>query len=392
MGTDTTPPTAAATPPPTATQQKPNSKEMIVASFPADLGTSSNPVPYMLIKIFETKTGTISEDQLAKNDPAKSLRTGSERAWGGLTTLTGGSDTLTGAAVAVATGFNPIAGAAVGLFSGTIASATNTTLNNVFDTNNRDYVGEAKLQIQNFALKRNQDMLSSMFALFMPEGMSASYDQDFEGISVTQALGTLGFLAQAAGSRAPGQQASKTDASNPFVAEGVAGIGSKLIGSDVSKLMTFATTGTVVNPQIELLYTSPVLRKFTFDFRLVPRSRKETEILFGKGAPITNLIDLGLINLLKYYSAPTIVENSGGRYYIPPAQFELEFWYNDPNNSVTVNKNLFRTKRCVLESVNLDYGPSGFAMHYDGAPVEVRMQLTFQETVMLDREAIKGGY
>jgi hypothetical protein len=317
---------------------------IIVASYPPDLGSSNSPVPYMLIQIYETQVGTPT----AKDATSDSIRTGIERAYNGYDTITGGSTTLQGIGIGAALNGlgGAIAGGAVGLFSGTSLGIANNALNAVFNTQNIDYVSQAKSQIKNFSLKRNDLMLSSQLALFMPESMSASYDQDFEGVSVTQALGTLGFLAQAAGSRGVGQNPSKTNVSNPYLMEGFSGLGSKLIGSDISKLMTFATTGTVVNPQIELLYTSPVLRKFTFDFRFVPRNKKESEILFGKEtANRSNLIDLGLINLLKYFSAPRIVENAGGRYYIPPAQFMLEFWYNDPSNSVKINKNLFKTKR-----------------------------------------------
>lgn len=369
----------------------------IVKCFPPSLETSTDPTPYMLIKIFETKTGTVVSD-----DPtSKSIRTGAERAYKAYDIATGGSTTLQGVAVGATVGGlgGAVAGAAVGMFANLTKDVTNTTLDNIFNTVNVDYVGQAKEQIKNFSLKRNQDMQAAMLALFMPEGMSASYDQDYEGISVTQSLGMLGFLAQAAGSRAPGSDASpsKTQSYNPFIAEAAGAAGSKLIGGDITKLTQFATTGTVVNPQIELLYTSPTLRKFTFDFRFVPRNKTEADILFGKQQPSDNteqinIPDLGLINMLKYFSAPRIVDNTGGRYFVPPAQFMLEFWYNDPTSQKRINKNLFKTKRCVLESINLDYGPNGFATHYDGVPVEVRMQLTFQETVMLDRDAIKAGY
>lgn len=379
--------------------EKEGVKSIIVSSFPDDLGTSKNPIPYMLIKIFETQEGTL---ETPSDDPtSSSIRQGFSRVANLVETAAGGSETVAGGIVGGVVGGvrGAVAGAAVGLFSNFAMGVANNTLNNVFNTVGVDYVSAAKNSIKSFSLKRNQEMLSSTLALYMPDGMTASYDQDYEGISVTQALGTLGFLAQAAGSAKAGAPATKVDASNPFVAEGTSAVASKLLGSDISKLMTFATTGRVVNPQIELLYTSPTLRKFTFDFRLVPKNKREAEILFGKinktgneqDNPRINLVDLGIINLLKYYSAPRIVDNAGGRYFIPPAQFMIEFWYNDAGNP-KVNSNLFRTKRCVLESVNVDYSPNGYVTHYDGAPVEVRMQLSFQETVMLDREAIKAGY
>jgi hypothetical protein len=232
-----------------------------------------------------------------------------------------------------------------------------------------------------------------MIALMIPEGMVATYDQDWEGISVTQALGAVGFLAQAAGA-ATSSKTGRVDGLNPYLAEGAAMVAGKFMGEQAAKIGVFATTGTVVNPQIELLYNSPTLRKFTLDFRLIPRNADEAKILFGSFTRTPNQNqevkpeNMGIINLLKYYSAPKIVENTGGRYFIPPAQFQLEFY----RGAKEFNSNLFKTKNCVLESINLDFGPNGFATHRDGVPVEVRMQLTFQETVMLDRTAILQGY
>jgi hypothetical protein len=125
-----------------------------------------------------------------------------------------------------------------------------------------------------------------------------------------------------------------------------------------------------------MLYTSPVLRRFVFDFRMVPRNRKEADDIKA------------IIYFLKLFSAPTVPDNSTGRYFIPPAQFEIEFY--DGNNNL--NANLFKTKKCVLSSINIDFAPNGYATFDDGMPVETRMQLTFQETAIIDRTAVGEGY
>jgi hypothetical protein len=57
-----------------------------------------------------------------------------------------------------------------------------------------------------------------------------------------------------------------------------------------------------------------------------------------------------------------------------------------------MNDFLFKTKKCVLSGINVDYSPNGFATFKDGAPVETRLQLTFQETVIIDRAAVAGGF
>jgi hypothetical protein len=365
---------------------------IIITSFPPRLGVSKD-MPYMLIKIFETQTGDNIQSQ---DQTSMSLRGGGARVYNVFDKIAS-SDTTKGAAVGFALGGtlgSAAVGGAAGFFADAIGTEINTLLSSTFNAEGtQDYVSQAKNMIKNFSLKRNQEMLTGMIALMIPEGMTATYDQEYEGISITQALGAAGFLAQAAGS-AGTSSTGKVNGVNPYLAEGASMLAGKVMGEQVAKIGTFATSGMVVNPQIELLYTSPTLRKFTLDFRLVPRNENEARILFGRFDRQPNSTqevktkDLGILNLLKYYSAPKIVENTGGRYFIPPAQFQLEFY----RGAQDFNGNLFKTKNCVLESVNLDFGPNGFATHRDGVPVEVRMQLTFQETVMLDRTAILQGY
>lgn len=368
----------------------------IIRSFPADLERSN--LPYVAIKIFETKTGTYQSEDLKD----QTIRAGIGRAGELVNAVKTRFDSVNGGVLGALIGGSSgaILGFGAGLFSQQLINGANDSLDALFGTKGENYVSQAKDQIKNFSLKRNESQLAGMLALFMPEGMIATYDQEYEGISVTQALGAIGFVAQAMGASKT-SQTGRVDGTNPYLAEASAMAAGKLAGDQIAKIGVFAQTGFVVNPQIELLYTSPTLRKFTLDFRLVPRSKPEAEILFGKidrgpkGNAVSgkqNLPDFGIITMLKYFSSPKIVENTGGRYFIPPAQFQLEFYRQDPSSGPRVNQNLFRTKNCVLESINLDYGPNGFATYRDGVPVEVRMQLTFQETVMLDRTAILQGY
>ena len=91
--------------------------------------------------------------------------------------------------------------------------------------------------------------------------------------------------------------------------------------------------------------------------------------------------------MFKYYSAPEIPKGSSGRYFIPPARFEIEFHHRGE-----LNTNLFKTKQCVLENVTVDYAPNGYATHYDGNPVETRLSLIFTETTIIDKNAVEEGY
>ena len=129
-------------------------------------------------------------------------------------------------------------------------------------------------------------------------------------------------------------------------------------------------TGYAVNPQIEVLYVSPKLRAFQFDFTFAPKSSKEAK----------NVIDI--IGSLKFHSAPEILGGYSGRYFVPPATFDIGF----------SNKNLGRISSCALDRLNVDYAPNGYITFKDGMPVYIRLQLSFKELEFITKEKVKEGY
>jgi hypothetical protein len=175
------------------------------------------------------------------------------------------------------------------------------------------------------------------------------------------------------------QKAGGSSQVDPFIYEAAGNLATKLPGvsDDASKLIQFGLNGTTVNPQLELLYNSPALRSFVFEFRMVPRSADESAAIRD------------VVRVFKYFSAPTIPDNSTGRYFIPPSQFEIEFY----NQSQLTNDFLFKTKKCVLKNVSVDYMPGGvYSTHADGSPMEVKLSLEFQETIILTSADVWSGY
>lgn len=342
--------------------------ELGILKFPQSLEDDKS--PYVLFKIFEVVQGKAPANDLT----TASLRTGGARVAEAATALANeitGLETAAGAAIGT-----QIGGIAGGIAAGALVATDNAGkfINKTGEVllGEADLVTRAKDLVQGFSLKRNIEQLRLAIALFMPDGINTSYDNEYEALSVTATLGALGFGAQALASKG-----GSVDETNAFIAEAASSIAGRIVGNDdLSRLGIFGTTGRVINPQLEMLYTSPVLRRFTFDFRLIPRNEAESGLI------------LGIINNLKYYAAPSIPDNSTGRYFIPPAQFEIEFY--DGNNNQ--NGFLFKTKKCALSGINVDYSPNGFATFRNGAPVETRLQLTFQETVIIDRTAVSEGY
>jgi hypothetical protein len=146
-----------------------------------------------------------------------------------------------------------------------------------------------------------------------------------------------------------------------------------------------AGTGTVLNPQLEMIYTSPSFREFRFDFMLYPRSSKEA------------LEVQRILNRLRFHQAPEIFKEGigalGGFFMVPPSEFDIEFYYNG-----RINPNIPRISTCVLTSIDTDYAPNGWsayevpenggapALGKTGMPVGIKLSLNFQETEILTKD------
>jgi hypothetical protein len=398
-------------PPGTRTPQSPDNKtndagKMQIKSFPLGLGGTNNTIPYIAFKIYRTQSeGAADPDPYSAINSLKGgagvvadnsgaiITAGTTAAgaavgvgvaaargtsvWKGL-----GKGSLLGLAIGGAawgisevTGSNPVT--AVG---GTITSILGNALGGAVGIENASK--QFADQIKNFSVRRNQVNMDGMIAMFMPEGISTSYNHNWGEISITGAAGKLGLGLQALQSNH-----GAIDGQDPYIAEAAALAASAKFGEEAGKLVQFGMSGQVLNPQLELLYESPSLREFQFDFRLVPRNQAEADTLFGTNGGRNRD---GIINMFKFYAAPKIPENVGGRYFIPPCQFEIEFY--DPNNMNGTNEFLFKTKKCVLTGITVNYdGPGGYASFKGGAPVEVRLQLQFKETVLLSQDDFAPG-
>lgn len=339
--------------------------ELRILKFPDSI---ENGTPYVLFKIFKTQTGEVT----ITDDTSATLRGGANVATAILDGIPGGETFGAGVAGAAAGGgVGALLG--IGLTTETGKKIANDLANGLFTPVGDKPINitdRAKELVRSFALKRNTQQFERAIALFMPDGITANYNHEYDALSVTAATGGLGFAAQALSAKE-----GLVNQLNPFISEAASKVASRILGNDeFAKLGLFATTGMVTNPQLETIYTSPKLRQFTFDFRLIPRNAQESYAIYD------------IISNFKYWSSPDIVTGTGGRFLIPPAQFEIEFY--DGNNNT--NPYLFKTKKCVLEGISVDYSPNGFATFADGAPVETRLQLNFLETEIIDQNALIG--
>lgn len=226
----------------------------------------------------------------------------------------------------------------------------------------------------NFArtIQRTKDSI----VLYMPDTMAFTNNQGYNEFNIGTDARILNAIGDTAGAM---KRASDSGMSASQVGEAAGRVLAPYLAAvlaeknDLTRVAFAAVTGTVLNPMIELVYSTPQLRNFRFDFMLYPRSQKEA-------VEINKILDC-----LKFHQAPEIATEGAGAFLIPPSEFNIEFYYNGE-----INPNIERISTCVLESIDYDYAPNGFSAYETesssptsggtGMPVAIRLSLAFKET------------
>lgn len=229
-------------------------------------------------------------------------------------------------------------------------------------------------------------------ALYIPDTVNVQYSASYDNFNMADALGTPYFLAQGATSLLDAFKNDPTNtasgkanaaANDPFVRAGIAkALGGKFgLGNaeDLNALGQFKG-GYAENPQTQVLFKKIDFRSFHFDFVLTPHTKEESEAIKK------------IIYAFKYASAPEFRKNgdqgfSQSLFMTVPDTFKIKFLYNGKEN-----ENVNKIGDCVLQSINVDYAPNGWSTFNDGAPVQTRLTLHFQETMLIDKNRIKEGY
>jgi len=225
-------------------------------------------------------------------------------------------------------------------------------------------------------IKRTTDTI----ALYMPDTLNFVHNQGYSDLSVTgipaAAISAGASLADSLKSGANAGQISSAFVKNvlPYAASLMTE------GNNFGQYFFTAASGLVRNPMLELMYTTPSFRTFRFDFMFYPRSEKEGKEVYD------------ILQKLKFHQAPELRPNLGSFFLIPPSEFDIKFYYNG-----RINRNIPALSTCVLETLDIDYAPNGFAAYEvpgessptkgrTGAPVAFRVGLQFKETEILTKD------
>ena len=146
---------------------------------------------------------------------------------------------------------------------------------------------------------------------------------------------------------------------NTGVKEGIANLIAGAASGTGQQLLT-RTTGSVLNPNMELLFNGPQLRNFTFQFKLSPRSKKEAD---------------KVIKIIRFFKQGMAPIRSQSRLFLKsPHTFKLQYLHNNKDHQY-----LNRFKECALQGCTMTYGEAQYSTYEDGVMSSYNMSLTFKE-------------
>jgi hypothetical protein len=251
--------------------------------------------------------------------------------------------------------------------------------------------------IENESLIRTTELTNDTVVLYMPDTLQYTFQQSYEDAALGNELGgkvakagqsILQALESGADAKSAGIEGLKGPVATAAIQKGFEKLGN-VVGQSSAKAAAFLTLGGVNNPMLELLYSSPAFRQFTFEFMFYPRDEKEA-------LEVQNILER-----LRFHQAPELDGGSAGLLLIPPSEFELSFYYGG-----RPNPNLPAIGRCVLQNISVNYAPNGWSAYEmfgendprlgrTGMPTAIQLTLEFKETVILTKKSMvrgQGGY
>lgn len=136
------------------------------------------------------------------------------------------------------------------------------------------------------------------------------------------------------------------------------------------------TSGTILNPNLELLFNGPTLRPFNFTFRLSPRSESEAVIVK---------------QIIKFFKTAMSVRKANSEVFLKaPCIFNISYL-----TGVGLHQSLNQIKECALIGCDVDYTPDGTYMTFndkDKTMTSYQLSLRFSELTPIYNTDYEDGH
>ena len=159
------------------------------------------------------------------------------------------------------------------------------------------------------------------------------------------------------------QQADRIRGGNSEVSTAVAAAFAGAASGTGGQLLT-RTTGAVINPNLELLFSGPALRTFSFQFKLNAREAAESK---------------EIVKILRFFKQGSAAQKSNSHLFLKsPHTFQIQYLHRGPSGED--NPFMNKIKECALQSVAVNYTPEGnYATFPDGEMTSYELTLQFSE-------------
>ena len=225
------------------------------------------------------------------------------------------------------TNFQEVGGGRRGFLGRTSIGSVVLPVNNVNDTNNTEW-GEDRMNAAQIAA-------ADIALTAMRDGLGAMADR------------TTDFAKKIEDDKAEDEK----DAIAAYFLQQATGVGGLLA----------RTSGSVINPNMELIFKGPQLRQFGFTYKLSPRDDKETREIKK------------IIRMFKQSMAPQ--KTAGNIFLKAPNTYRLEYFSNRDSHSY-----LPKIKECALTKFDVNYTPNGTYMTYeDSSMIQYEITFAFKE-------------
>ena len=233
--------------------------------------------------------------------------------------------------------------------------------------------------------------ITDSIALYMPADVKDTTSASYNGAE----MGVLGLAAASGGKFIQDFQSQDFASAVKNLAGSARGLVEEAvlkIGGGIASAATLGTIsseditglankafGRATNPYMEVLFDKVGMRSFSYSFTFSPRNADETNDVQT------------IIKMFRFHMLPEL-KGTNQRYMTLPSTFDIHYMYQF--NTETANENQFYNKiaTCVLNNVTVDYTPDGVKSFASGAPTQIKMSLSFDETEMLTKQHVDKGY
>ena len=218
---------------------------------------------------------------------------------------------------------------------------------------------------------RNMASVGSVYLPMQP-GLAESSNVNWEGETLNAleaaaaniAGSTIKGAGEGLGPMFEGLMSGSKDALNTIFGEGGVNSGdvaAYFAGQAVGKNVFTRTTGKIMNPNLELLFSGPALRTFNYNYQFTPREDREAK---------------EIRSIIKFFKKNMAPIRKGKLFLESPNVFKLKYIFKNGGQHPFLNK----IKLCALQSFNVQYTPDGSYMTYDdGSMTSYTASMTFQE-------------